>query len=252
MTSYKISVDLESVQNVSGTILAAVFPRVRMALDKIATLGAEEWQGSVGTAHLWTGEKTPYKESITWRFTSDLSAIIESDYPLAEEIETGRPRKDLKRMLDTSPKARLTKDGRRYLVIPFRHNVDTLEAAGVYKDAKALTESRVKSKHLIPSRIGLHDIKTKSPWLVPSRRYQWGEHLQSDDQKLNHMYRFNTSAGKGKSSAYLTFRVMMEGSPGWIIQPRPGLFLAKGVADGLIGRLNFAIGEAVASDLTSV
>ena len=34
----------------------------------------------------------------------------------------------------------------------------------------------------------------------------------------------NTSAGKGKSSVYLTFRTMMEGSAGWITKPVPGVF----------------------------
>ena len=38
------------------------------------------------------------------------------------------------------------------------------------------------------------------------------------------MVRMNTSAGKGKSSAYLTFRTMMEGSAGWITKPVPGVF----------------------------
>jgi hypothetical protein len=38
------------------------------------------------------------------------------------------------------------------------------------------------------------------------------------------MVRMNTSAGKAKSSAYLTFRTMMEGSAGWITKPVPGVF----------------------------
>ena len=243
-TSYHVTVDLA---NLGDVIAAEMFPRIRIAVGAIAKIGTEEWQDAVWRAHLWVGEKAPYKESIAWRFTDDdgLSAVIESSYPLAEEIETGRPQKDLKRMLDTSPKAKLTKDGRRYLTIPFRHNIDSLERAGVYEQAKGLGESRVKSTHLVPSRIGVHRIETKWKWLVPVHKYQWGDHLDSDDPKLKRMYRFNTSAGKGKSSTYLTFRTMVEGSPGWIIQPRPGQFIAKGVADGLVGRLNFAIGEAV-------
>lgn len=102
---------------------------------------------------------------------------------------------------------------------------------------------------MIASRIGYHDIKTKSPWLVPKHHYKWGDRMESDNPQLNGLYRFKTSAGRGKSSAYLTFRTMVEGSPGWIIAPRPGLLIAKEVADGLVGDLNFAIGEAVAASI---
>jgi hypothetical protein len=69
-----------------------------------------------------TGEKEPYMASIAMQMTRPFSAVVSTDYKYADEIETGRPAKDLKQMLNTSPKVRRTKDGRRFLVIPMRHN----------------------------------------------------------------------------------------------------------------------------------
>ena len=47
------------------------------------------------------------------------------------------------------------------------------------------------------------------------------------------------------SSSYLTFRVMSEKSSGWIVGARPGLYLAKKVADDLQPYLEFKLGKAV-------
>jgi hypothetical protein len=47
------------------------------------------------------------------------------------------------------------------------------------------------------------------------------------------MYRFDTGAGKARSSQYLTFRVMAEGSSGWIVPAKPGLYIARGVAQSV-------------------
>jgi hypothetical protein len=48
------------------------------------------------------------------------------------------------------------------------------------------------------------------------------------------MVRFNTSTGKSKSSAYLTFRVMREDQTGkWIVRATPGLNIARDLASGV-------------------
>jgi len=47
------------------------------------------------------------------------------------------------------------------------------------------------------------------------------------------MVRMDTSTGKAKSSAYLTFRTLAEGSPGWIQKAKPGLWILRGVAAGI-------------------
>lgn len=123
--------------------------------------------------------------------------------------------------------------GKRYLIIPFRHTLSSMPAA-VRGGAKLLTKSQVTGMGVRQSGTGAWDIKTRAPLLVPQRKYKWGDRLPSGLalKKADHhktdiyagMVRMNTSAGKGKSSAYLTFRTMMEGSAGWITKPVPGVF----------------------------
>lgn len=43
------------------------------------------------------------------------------------------------------------------------------------------------------------------------------------------MRKMDTSAGKAKSSAYMTFRVMVEGSSKWIVPAKPGLYIVRDV-----------------------
>ena len=62
--------------------------------------------------------------------------------------------------------------------------------------------------------------------------------------------RFNTSAGKGKSSAYLTFRVMSEGSSGWVTKAKPGLMLAQGVTNALSPLAEQVFQKAVQLDIS--
>jgi len=60
----------------------------------------------------------------------------------------------------------------------------------------------------------------------PQNKYSWGQRLGAG------MVRMDTSSGKQKSSAYLTFRVMTEKQHGkWIIPAQPGRFIAKRVAE---------------------
>ena len=63
------------------------------------------------------------------------------------------------------------------------------------------------------------------------------------------MVRFNTSTGGAKSSAYLTFRVMVEGSTGWVTKPKAGLFLAKKTAEAMQPLATSAFEKAIALQL---
>ncbi len=196
----------------------------------------------VARAKLWEGEKKAYMESIDVKMTGDFSALVWSDYKNADEIEHGRPPRDLKAMLATSLKVRVSKKGKRYLIIPFRHNTPGATALAapmppaIYKQAKALAPSSIAGMTQRPS-----GQKGKQHVMVPQAVYNWGGKLPAElapKLKPHHktdiyagMYRFNTSSGKQKSSAYMTFRTMIEGSPGWIIPAQPGLFLAKKVAE---------------------
>jgi len=280
--NFRISIDLGSVLEMSGAINRQVLPLLHQAVRAVAQQTAADWQAEVYQASkLWSGERDSYAKSITWKMTGDFSAMVEADYKYAAEIETGRPPRDLKRMLDTSKKVRRTESGKRFLVIPMRHNVAKLQAAGLYGMAKALAPSTITSQgqrasgevtKLTPgqgmAKSGkqtpyLSNTKTKAAYTVNQNTYAWGQKLSNGAMKgasvgkdtrkwAQGMYRFDTSTpGCGKSSAYLTFRIMMEGSSGWVVPAQPGLHLARKVTEAMRPKAQAAFAMAVKKTLST-
>jgi hypothetical protein len=225
--NYRITMDLGALMELSDGINAQLFPLVNQAVNGIAQATASRWIESVQRAKLWSGEKDAYAKTITYRMTGDFSAVVESDYRYAGDIETGRPPRDLKQMLNTSMKVRVTKKGTRYLIIPFRHNADTVPQA-----ARDMSMSTITGHTRRLSGTGAWSLKTQAPATVRQRKYNWGDRLAGPDVAKNQqgMVRMNTATRPGvKSSSYLTFRIMSEKSKGWIIPAQPGQHIAQGV-----------------------
>lgn len=260
MAAFKIEVDLAGLLDISPIARAGIFATLSAAVERVAITGAERWREAVLRAPLWEGERRAYASSIEWRMTGEYSGEIVSRYKYVEDIETGRPAYDMKRMLDTSMKVRVSRKGRRYLIIPMRHNTpgnDALARAmpkSVYDDARQLAPSKIVGHGTRLSGTGAFDIKTKQPYLVRARKYQWGGSLPSGQGNGRYagMYRFETSSGGQKSSSYLTFRVMAEGQPGWVIAPRPGLFIVQKMVDGLRPDAGKVFSAAIQQDLSAI
>lgn len=285
--AYKISLDLGAKMDLMQAVNAKVLPLMAQAVRAIATQTTADWQASVHKAKLWSGEKDAYAGSITWKQTGDFSAVVEADYRYAADIETGRPARDLKRMLDTSNKVRRTTDGRRFLVIPFRHNTPGNNAhaqampEAVHNLASAMAPSRVKSVgqrlvgqtvHLSPKSgmtpaskqpAFLSNPANKQAAMTAQRSYAWGDRLAGaalkqagldagQVKRFQGMVKMDTSTpGGAKSSSYMTFRIMMEGSSGWIVPAKPGLFIAKKVADAMQPKAQAAFAAAAAATIKS-
>jgi hypothetical protein len=266
MQSYGIRVDLSGLLDaIPVAVDEKVLPLLRQAVEAVVHRVEIDWKQAVRQAPgIWIGEKQAYFKSIQSRFTGPFSAEVWTDYKLAEEIETGRPPKDLKRMLDSSLKVRMSKDGRRYLFIPFRHNTPGNEALAqampqeIYDivGSSEFEKSRVIGRGWRESGTGAFSIKTREPYKVRTRQYVWGSRLGSGllpaGQDYKHyagMVRFDTSSGNQKSSQYLTFRTMSEKSKGWIIPARPGLNIAQGVADRLRPLADQAFADAIKRDI---
>lgn len=261
MAGYGVRVDLSQLFSANAGIVEALYPLVAQAVRAVAEEGAFRWKQGIQHARLWEGEKAPYIESISWKMVGPMEAEISTDYRYAGEIETGRPPKDLKRALLTSLKTRIAENGKnkgkRYLIIPMRHNTpgQTAHAAAmpknIYKQAKGLSASRL----LAPGTVNPPMRLSGAGFLVAQHSYKWGGRLPAGlapKLKPTHktdpyagMVRFDTSTGKSKSSSYLTFRVMMEGSNGWIVPARPGLYIAKQAAEQMQPLLEDAVGKAL-------
>lgn len=263
---FSVSVDLSDLLSLRGFGRATLFPQLAAEVAQVAATGRTRWQQAALSAPLWEGEAKAYAASIKAVKLDDFSWEIVSDYKFVEDIERGRPPYDLKRMLNTSAKVRTSKKGRRFLIIPFRHNTPGHNAHAadmpqhVYQQARDLAPSRVTGRGSRKSGLDAHDIQTRQPMRVASRKYLWGgrlgaglapklrSHHKSDPYAG--MVRFDARTPGGKRySTYMTFRVMAEGSSGWIIGARPGLWIAKMVAESVQRTADTDLRAAIVRDL---
>jgi len=265
MAELKISVEMPSAAAIMALVYAKALPRLGQAVRAVAQQTAADWVEAVQRAKLWSGEKDAYAASIQWQMTGAFSAEVASNYRYAEEIENGRPARDLKKMLDTSLKTRLSKKGKRYLIIPFRHQTPGHAALGpsmpqhVYNVARKLKPSTVIGQKQRLSGTGASDVKTRRLLTVNQNVYTWGDQLgagmmgpnpKGKADRFAGMVRFSTtSPGGKKSSTYMTFRVMTEDSKGWIIPPRPGLYIVRQVVQRMQPLAQRVFGEAVRRDV---
>ncbi|EDL8063688.1 hypothetical protein CTA21_16175 [Salmonella enterica] len=270
-----ITFNMGSTLDVLGVVTKEVFPYMNAAVNAVGQKVASRWAEEVYKAKLWSGEKDLYAQSISWQMTGDFSGHVQASYKYAKEIEDGRPSRDLKRMLGTSLKVRRTKTGSRFLVIPFRHNLKNMPPA-LAAQAKALEASKVTGMTqrrsgeitdlspkfgMRPAKVQtqfLSNPKTRGPMMVNQAKYQWGGRLAAGYFGPNPkgktdiaagMVRMETSSGKGKSSAYMTFRIMSEKSQGWIVPPQPGQGIAKKAVDAISPQAEVLFKQAMASQL---
>lgn len=241
---FAIQIDLAPIiTNIQAVFDGTVLPNLQQEVWKIAQMAQTEWMTAIGHAHLWAGEKDNYSSTIDIQMTGPYSALVDSDYKYAEQIETGRPPYDLKKMLQTSNKTRMSKAGKKYLIIPFRHNVASMPK-----------EVRIAAKQLAPSRVtGMGTRVSATGVTVPQAKYAWGGRLKAGAapgmlRKHAGMVRFDISTPKMARSSYLTFRVMSETSAGWIIPAQPGQHIVKGVVDKLRPMAEAAFAKALIAD----
>jgi hypothetical protein len=231
------------------------------ALERTARTAQEDWQQSIYNQR---GMYQPYKDryALSVKYDVDktnLTARIYSNDPMATPFETGEAARDLKRMLNTSEKVRVSKGGKhpgqRYLIIPFRHQTPSHTAHGssmttdVYRQAMALTKSKSTLISMRPSGLNASNARTRGPLMTMRSSYNWGGRLNGPNipARQRGMVRMETSSGKQTSSKYFTFRVMTENSPGWIVKAKPGRFIVRGVADRAQEMLTFNVRNAIAS-----
>ena len=266
MRTFSISVDMSELLAAGPLVRAGLFPRLEAAVSQIVDVGVERWKMAAMAAPLWEGERKAYAASIEGRMLSPLSGEITATYKYVEDIERGRPAYDMKRMLDSSLKVRVSKKGLRYLIIPMRHNTPGSEGlaqampGAVYQRAKALAPSRIVGQGDRVSQARFLHL-SHQPVHVRKNAYKWGGRLDTahieglsatQRRRAQGMVRFSTTTPGGKRySTYLTFRVLVENSPGWIIRPKPGLWLAQRVAESLQSTAEAAFPAALSGDLAA-
>lgn len=235
---FEVSVDLSGMLEAVGGLEESFDKHISDAVIALAYSTRRVWADRIDAARLWDVEKKQYMKSLQVKRTGKFSAEVWTDLPIAEQIEGGRPARDLKKMLDTSLKVRISAKGTRYLYIPFRHNIPAPGAAhstmseSTYDIARTLAPSAVTGRGQRNSGTGAYDHKTRRAIMVPKNTYHWGDKLDGEDipRHQRGMYRFDQSGGGPRRSEYLTFRTMSENSRGWIVKARAGLNIARDVA----------------------
>lgn len=281
MTTYGISVPVLGVE--SGPITASSFPALAGAVQALARAAHQQWlayaQGEpLPNGQIINSRSGTYHRSIQIEQSGDYAWRIFTVLPYAEAIEHGMPARDLKKMLDSSLKVRRSKDGKRYLIIPFRwgtpgtigfgKNVMPPQVHQFFQGEKPSSQTGMGAR---VSATGASDIRTRQPFLVPQARYEWGARLTQKHlgamgigtQFGGKTYKTHPMAGMvnmrqpgasgGSShSSYLTFRIMSEGSSGWKAPAVPGKYPAKAVADKIRPIAEQAIKRAFEDDLKRV
>ena len=275
-SSFGISVDLPSAGNLPFT--RDGLPHLARAVEEVTAAALALWQGYASGAPMPNGKVVQngtgeYLRSILTRELGDFAGEVFTDAPIADSIENGVPERDLKRLLASSLKVRLSRDGHRFLVIPFRHNTpgsamgkampEAVHSWWQHPDRK---RSAVVGMYLRPSGTGAFDINTRQPLTVPARRYVWGSRLEKSDlAKLGvtgpaarHMagmvnFRRPGTQGGAAQSRYISFRTMSERSkPGsWIAKARPGMHPAQTVSDQIRPEAETVFKAAFEADLAA-
>ena len=263
--NYTLSVDLSPLLGLTGVITQGVLPAVHAAVGATSESITASWKSAVlqagGKGGLYAAERDAYAGAIGWKYTGDFSAVVSANYAPASEIEEGRPARDLKAMLNTSQKVRMSKAGKRYLIIPLRHTLASMPSA-VSGAAISMGPSWITGKAFQDNGMGASVLRNTYHWDKAGDQFKKGKKTYlsigalpaglAPKLKPSHktdiyagMRRMDTSSGKSKSSAYLTFRVMVEGSNGWVIPARPGLFIADAVAKNAEASFEANVSEAL-------
>lgn len=168
------------------------------------------------------------------------SAVINT-VPHAKLLEHGYKSFDMKKMLRTSHQVRVSKKGKRYLIIPFRHKIAGIPKE-VYAEAKELGLSHRTDVYKEPSQQGAKSFKQARLQLVQGHpkgkfayrfSYNWGGRLKQGmvkgemAKRYAGMVRFPREEWEKSGSQYLTFRVISEDSEGWIHPGMPPMKIAE-------------------------
>lgn len=234
MLKIDLKLDGQAAELISKTVadLSALFPSQADAVKTLAVLTYKRWlQYASGSKALPDGRTLKsisggYLSSIQIEELGRLKYIIYSDDPKALWIENGFASFDMKKMLRTSSKTRVSKKGKRYLIIPFQHGTKEQGLSVIMPD-------EVRMWWLQPTQSDSVVLMPHKKTANPRRRYIWGSRLSADD--LTQMGIPPTStlgsrmAGMVRmdSGEHLTFRVMSEDSDGWIMPRREGYKVAE-------------------------
>jgi len=250
-----VDVDLDGLQEfdeVYKSKLNKLEGLIANTVERAGHIFIQEWIKTAETKfkHTDGGYAQGIQNGAKYPYSNDpLHFRIEHQSPHAYWLENGYDSFDMKKMLESSIKVRINKNGKRYLIIPFRHgNPDstTFKAMPeeIYEKAKTLKQSKIIGTYkegVVQGAKSFGEAETmrvNNPDRIKRNLYRWGGKLETggDTYKIyDGMVRFDSNPNTARGilakvtskfihnsnnnkpySTYLTFRVMSEDSTGWI------------------------------------
>lgn len=274
MATYTLAVPLPAGFSPVGEL----FPHLAHAMTLVAAQAQQNWIAYANGAPLPDGRRIhartgAYARSIEIIRRGDFDVSVETALPYAHVLEEGSPAWDMHRLLDSSLKVRLSREGKRYLIIPFRWGTPGSQGFGqtlppsthrAWLSGQIGAPSRIVGHDWRPSGTGAWSLKTHAPYLVRQRVYSWGGRLNAAliapaggappeaERRMAGMVRMTRGVKGAQHTQYLTFRTLAEGSPGWQHPGTPGFHVARAVADALRPVSQKIFTEAVRRDLAAL
>lgn len=199
-------------------------PNITNALDNAAAFVQATWQqvvmgnGDVSSLREISINHTlrdTYARSIVIRKRSEFARQVMATARIAGDIENGKAPWDMKPMLLNGPKARVSKSGVKYNIIPFRHGIPSANSNShyqrmpkeIYKEVKGLkVGQKISSKNLaLRSHVLNMNLQTGQALSEPVRY----THKASIHEGMT---KVKDNSGKSKGNMYLTFRRVSENS----------------------------------------
>lgn len=219
---------------------AKIFPKTFKAYKMSAQLIQYTWKsyamGSTikGSPHKIKNPTGSYARSIKMLKFAPLGWEISSDDPIAKYLEDGTNEYDMKKTHPYGKRSRIGKDGKPYLIIPFRHGAPgTKSYAPMPEQVYERVRQMISTGEIKRSTIAPGKGKEKNFWgqMIQRAQYEWGSRLTGlGSANLEGMVVMNTPSGKEAGrSTYLTFRVISANSPAhkWIQAARPAMNITK-------------------------
>jgi hypothetical protein len=242
-------------------------PNIEAAVALAASLVQATWQQVVMGALQVPGAKQPdvniglrklYADNIVLNNMlvgqGSVAQKVVALKQIATDLENGKGPWDMKPMLLNGPKARISKKGVRYNIIPFRHGTNTSNMPnsnappmpkGIYQQARELKASVMSGNKMkwvgkLPA--------TGKPGHNPTTGYEHKHDIYEG------MVRIEKPYGKTTQSKYMTFRIVSEKSDpkSWWHPGYQAHHIAKGVSDYCRPAINEMLQAAAERDLADI
>lgn len=189
----------------------------KAAFNQSAKLLERSWKdwargGSIPGAEDIKNPNTRLAQSIKSVDIGPFDTVVGTDSPYMERIQSGVKAYDMKDTYPFGRKSRRTKDGRGYLIIPFRWGTPNKNggARAHFRNVIPQELYKVVQKYKASVVSGeTHLEENYARQLVERQEYFWGDRLKDEDSgNANGMVRMEDRATGG--STYFTFRVISE------------------------------------------